>query len=126
MDYDKEIFNMDISAQRQIFEYQLDNIQNQPDTIRKLTSINIDFRIFPFVEIYETTPQEKNIFEDNIRYNGMTIMVTGYIENYLKPDDETFIQGTIIRYNEDIQKENDYTLVSELNKELNIGVYITI
>ena len=125
MDFDREIFNMDISAQRQIFEYQLDNIKSQPDAISKLTSLNIDFRIFPYVEIYSTNDSELQFFRDNLRWNGMTIMVTGYIEQYLRPvGEETFIQATIIRYNENIKKENDYTLVSELNKELDMGIYI--
>ena len=125
MDFDREIFNMDISAQRQVFEYQLDNIKSQPDAISKLTSLNIDFRIFPYVEIYSTNDSELQFFRDNLRLNGMTIMVTGYIEQYLKPiGEETFIQATIIRYNENIKKENDYTLVSELNKELDMGIYI--
>lgn len=126
MDYDREIFNMDISAQREIFNYQLDNIKSKPDAISKLTSLNIDFRIFPYVEIYSTNDSELQFFRDNMKWNGMTIMVTGYIEQYLKPaGEETFIQATIIRYNENIQHENDYTLVSELNKELDMGVYIT-
>lgn len=126
MDYDREIFNMDISAQREIFNYQLDNIKSKPDAISKLTSLNIDFRIYPYVEIYSTNDSELQFFRDNMKWNGMTIMVTGYIEQYLKPaGEETFVQATIIRYNENIKKENDYTLVSELNKELDMGVYIT-
>lgn len=125
MEFDKKVFDVDLAAQRKLFDYQLDNIQNQPDTIKKLTSINIDFRIFPFVEIYEPTDSEKEIFRDNIRYNGMTIMATGYIENYLKPNDETFIKATLIRFNEFEPLENDYTLVQNINFELDKGIYIT-
>lgn len=125
MEFDKKVFDVDLAAQRKLFDYQLDNIQNQPDTIKKLTSINIDFRIFPFVEIYEPTEQEQLIFRDNIRYNGMTIMATGYIENYLKPNDETFIKATLIRFNEFEALENDYTLVQNINFELDKGIYIT-
>lgn len=125
MEFDKKVFDVDLAAQRKLFGYQLDNIQNQPDTIRKLTSINIDFRIYPFVEIYEATEEEQLIFRDNIKYNGMTIMATGYIENYLKPNDETFIKATLIRFNEFVGQENDYTLVQNINFELDKGIYIT-
>lgn len=121
----EELQGISLASQRKLFNYQLDNIQNQPDTLKKLTSINIDFRIFPFVEIYESTEQEQLIFRDSIRYNGMTIMSTGYIENYLNPDDETFIQATLIRFNEYIGQENDFTLVQAINNELNQGIYIT-
>ena len=124
MDFDRQIMDVDLSAQRALFNYQIDNIQNQPDTIRKLTSINIDFKIFPYVEIYEATDQEKLLFRDNIKYNGMTIMATGYIENYLKPNDETFIKATLIRFSEFSYQENDFTLVQNINYELNKGIYI--
>lgn len=121
----EQIQGLTLAQSRDLFNYQLDNIKNQPDTIKKLTSINVDFRIFPFVEIYECTEQELTIFRDNIKYNGMTLMVTGFIENYLKDNDETFIQGTLIRFNEFEKQENDYTLVQRINDELNKGVYIT-
>lgn len=121
----EQIQGLTLAQSRDLFNYQLDNIKNQPDTIKKLTSINVDFRIFPFVEIYECTEQELTIFRDNIKYNGMTLMITGFIENYLKDNDETFIQGTLIRFNEFEKQENDYTLVQRINDELNKGVYIT-
>ena len=120
----EQIQGITLETSRALFNYQLDNIKNQPDTIKKLTSLNIDFRIFPFVEIYECSEQEKTIFRDMIRYNGMTLMVTGYIENYLKPNDETFIQGNLIRFNDFEDEENDFTLVQEINNELNKGIYI--
>lgn len=125
MDFDREVFNVDLSAKRDLFNYQLDNIQNQPDTIKKLTSINIDFRIFPFIEIFEPQEQEVQLFQNMIRYNGMTIMCTGYIENYLEPNNETFIKATLIRFNEFEAQENDYTLVQNINIELDKGIYIT-
>lgn len=120
----EKLQGVSLEAQRKLFDLSIDNIKNVPDTIKKLTSINIDFKIFPFVEIYECTESEKLIFEDEIRYNGMTINATGYIENYLKDDDETFIQATLIRYNDNLDQESDYTLVQTINEELNKGIYI--
>lgn len=125
MEFDRKVFDLDLANQRALFDYQLDNIQSMPRTISKLTSINTDFRVWPFVEIYSTTIDDRNHFNDMIKYNGMTIMVTGYIEDYLKPSDETFIKATLIRFYEFSKQENDFTLVEAINYELSKGIYIT-
>lgn len=120
----EQLQSVSLESQRKLFNYQLDNIQNQPKTVSKMTSINEDFRIFPFVEIYEGTANDITNFRNNIKWNGMTIMVVGHIENYLETGTETFIQATLLRYNEAIRIENDFTMVEEINVELNKGIYI--
>ena len=121
----EEIQRVSLESQRKLYKYQLDNIQNVPRTISKLTSINTDFRVWPYVEVFEPSSDDRRHFNDMIRYNGMTIMVTGYIDDYLKANDETFIQATLIRFNDQVRIENDYTLVEDINTELNKGIYIT-
>lgn len=121
----ESIQNVQLEAQRKLFEYQLDNIQSQPTTISKLTSINTDFRIFPFVEIFTGSDTDIKNFRNNIKWNGMTIMCVGLIEEYLESGTETFIQATLLRYNHFIEIENDFTAVQEINTELNKGIYIT-
>ena len=121
----EQLQGISLDSQRKIFEYQLDNIQNQPTTISKLTSINTDFRIYPFVEIYTGTDTDIKNFRNNIKWNGMSIMCVGKIEEYLEAGTETYIQATLLRYNHFIEIENDFTAVQEINAELNKGVYIT-
>ena len=125
IDFMRETQSIDINARRQLFNYQLDNIKSQPNTIRKMTTINTDFRIFPFVEVYDTTPQDKENFDNLIKYNGMTIMVMGFMEQYLQDNTETFFQASVVRFTDFIGVENDYTLVSDINNELEMGLYIT-
>ncbi len=125
IDFMRENQSIDINARRQLFNYQLDNIKSQPNTIRKMTSINTDFRIFPFVEVYDATPQDKQNFDNLIKYNGMTIMVMGFMEEYLQANTETFFQASVVRFTDYIGVENDYTLVSDINNELEMGLYIT-
>ena len=121
----EQLQNISLESQRKLFSYQLDNIQNQPTTISKLTSINMDFRIFPFVEIFKGSDDDLKNFRNNIKWNGMTIMCVGKIEEYIESNNETFIQATLLRYNHFINIENDFTAVQEINAELNKGVYIT-
>ena len=90
-----------------------------------MASINTDFRIFPFVEVYDTTPQDKENFDNLIKYNGMTIMVMGFMEQYLQANTETFFQASVVRFTDFIGVENEYTLVSDINNELEMGLYIT-
>lgn len=125
IDFMRESQSIDINARRQLFNYQLNNIKSQPNTIRKMASINTDFRIFPFVEVYDTTPQDKENFDNLIKYNGMTIMVMGFMEQYLQDNTETFFQASVVRFTDFIGVENDYTLVSDINNELEMGLYIT-
>ncbi|MCR4660708.1 MAG: hypothetical protein K5765_01750 [Clostridia bacterium] len=124
MQYDREIFDMDIKAQKDIFNYQLDNIKSQPDAISKLTSINVDFRIYPFIEIYMGHSDDIKNFRNAMKWNGMTIMVQGYIREYLKPNqEETYIEASILRFNDYVAESCDYHLVTEINKELDKGLY---
>lgn len=125
MDFDRELFNVDIQASRELFNYQLDNIKSQPNPITKLTSINSDFRVFPFIEIYDTTETDLKNFRNLIKFNGMTIMCMGKLEEYLKPNDETFFQASVIRFADFIGKENSNQLVIDINRELETGIYIT-
>lgn len=124
--YNEDVQKIGLDNQKALYNLNLDNIQAQPNTISKLTSINQDFRIFPYVEVYSCSVEEERIYDDMIRYNGMTINVTGHISDYLKEDDETFIQAHLVRfYAVDTQDESDYVIVDDINRELNLGIYIT-
>lgn len=115
---------MDMKAQKDIFNYQLDNIKSQPNAISKLTSINVDFRIYPFIEIYMGHSDDIKNFRNAMKWNGMTIMVQGYIREYLKPNqEETYVEASILRFNDYVAQSCDFHLVTEINKELNKGLY---
>ena len=122
----RELNNIAISKMDSDFKYQMDNIKSMPHTIKKLTNINEDTRIFPFIEIYSATPTEEQSFEFKMKYTGYTIMTTGKIIDYCEPNVETFVQADLIRLDLSRSEETaDNHIASEIALELSKGIYIT-
>lgn len=105
---------------KDLFGYQLGNIQALPQTISKVSSFNANNKIFPVLEYYTATEVEKQALRDKIKYNGMTVMTIGKIVDYLQTD-KSYIKGQLIRL-EDLGE--DYHIISTIAGELNKGVYI--
>lgn len=117
MDYTKDLFG-----------YQLGNIQALPNTISKVSALNNNNKIFPILEYYTCTDEEVTAFVNKLAYNGMTVMVISYIENYIGNSweyngitDKGYIKGQLIRFNDEGE---DFHVVNEIASELNKGVYI--
>ena len=126
IEMNRELNNLAISKMDTDFKYQMDNIKSMPHTVKKMTAINGDTRVFPFIEIYSASLVEENSFDLKIRYTGMTIMTTGYIYNYLKDDEEVFIQADLIRLDLSRSEETaDNHIANEIASELAKGLYIT-
>lgn len=102
------------------FGYSLGNIKALPDSLTKVSAFNNNNKIFPVIEYYTCTEQEKKALEDKMKYNGMTVMRIGTIREFLKSE-KSYIKGKIIRlenFNE------DFHYVNELANEFNKGVFI--
>lgn len=115
---DKQVEEKDYMMDQ--YRFQLGNIKALPNTINKVTPLTYNNKLFPFIEIYECTDEEKELFERYLEYRSMTIESVDFISNYIK-DNRTFIQATPIRL------ENiDLTAIelSEIFKEFKQGVYI--
>ena len=122
----RELNNIALSKMQSDFNYQMDNIQSMPHTIKKLTQINGDTRIFPFIEIYSASTVEEDSFNLKIKYTGMTIMTTGKIADFLQEGEETFIQASLIRLDMSRSEESaDNHIAIEIANELDKGIYIT-
>lgn len=106
---------------KDLFNYNLQNIQALPYSLAKSSSFNINSKYVPFLEFYTCTEEEKQTLLDKIKWQGMTIMRTGYIQDYLDTNsDETYIEASPIRL---LIKEDAHT-AQEIAKELSMGVYI--
>ena len=82
------------------FGYQLQQIQALPYSLNKVGVQNVNYKYFPFVEIYESTPEEITALINKIKWNGMTIMRIGTIPDFIKTTEDdigTFIQATPLR-----------------------------
>ena len=103
--------------------FQLDNIKALPNSLSKVDSFNNNNKIFPLIEEYSCTDEEKQIFEDKIKYEGMTINAIGKIASYVKQNDElTFVKGKMIRMEE---IEDDSHVLYAIYEEIAKGVYLS-
>lgn len=121
MDYTKDLFG-----------YQLGNIQALPYTLTKVSSFNNNNKIFPVLEYYTCTDIEKEALAQKIAWNGMSVGVIGTINDYIANswsyainnktiESKGYIKGQIIR----IENLNDeYHLLNSIAKEINMGVFL--
>lgn len=102
------------------FGYNLGNIAARPQSLTKVSSFNPNNKIFPFLEYYTCTEEEKEALRNKIKYNGMTVMAIGTIADYqlLEP---SYIKARLIRL-ENINA--DYHEALALAEEMNKGVFI--
>lgn len=99
------------------YQYQIGNIQARADTITKISTFNPNFKIYPILEEYRSTAQERTILTQGIKWNGLSLEQVGHISDFSQ--DGTFVQATLLR---------DTTIPPQIfaaiNDELEMGVYL--
>ena len=104
------------------FNYQLGNIKALPYTLTKVGAFDINSKIWPFVEYYTCTEEEKAALENKIKYESMTVMRIELLGTYYGAFEEpTYFKGELIR-NEEIAEDNH--VFEAIYDELVKGVYI--
>ena len=110
------------------FGYSLRNIQALPNTLNKTSSIVAISKLFPFVEKYTCTEEEKEALRNKIKYNGMTIMRIGTIQDFIgisypSGSQYNYVKAKLIR---SVDISSDYNVLEAIAEELNKGVYFKI
>lgn len=113
-----------IDFKHDLFGYQLGNIKAMPNSIAKTTAYNIINKIFPVIEVYDCTDEEKLAVANKIAWNGMTVMAIGKIYDYIPNSwsygnitDKGYIKGQIIRLEGEIDDAHlQATIIEEINK----------
>lgn len=103
-----------------MYNYSLGNIKALPYTISKVTSINENNKIWPFIEIYDCSPEEKDIFRSKLKYNGMTVMAISTIASY-QNGEPSYLKGSMVRM-EGIHA--DKHLLDDIYTEVAKGLFI--
>ena len=121
LDYKNTIKMMEENRQYSIdmYGYNLQNIQAVPTSLTKTSALTYNTRVWPFIEYYTCTDAEKDALKDKMKYNGMTIMKIGKLNDYLLGEDK-FYKGRLIRLNIKVDSHMAYEIYNELNK----GVYL--
>lgn len=107
---------------RDMYGYNLGNIQALPTSISKTSAFTYNNKIFPILEYYTCTEEERQAFKDKIKYNGMTVMRIGKISDYLfrTSEERQYIKARLIRLEE---VGDDYHMLRSIDEELNRGMY---
>lgn len=112
--------NEALDYKKDMFGYNLQNIQALPQGLAKTSAISPDNKYVPFIEFYSCTDTEKQALQDKLTYDGYTIMRIGSIANYLQSN-KSYIKGRIIRI-EDIS--DDFHMLKAIADEIYKGVFI--
>ena len=122
LDYANTLKMMEENRQYAIdmYGYKLQNIQAIPTSLTKTSALTYNTRVWPFIEYYTCTDAERDALKDKIKYNGMTIMKIGKLNDYLLGVDN-FYKGQLIRLPD---SKIDGHMAFEIYNELNKGVYL--
>ena len=119
---DMSLMEKSLQEQRQFsidkYRMQLGNIQAIPYTITKVSSFDINSKIWPFLEFYTCTDTEKEALRMKIQYEGMTVGIVDYLGNYMNGG---YVQADLIR-NEAIIEDSHQ--LDDIYIELTKGVYM--
>lgn len=119
---DMNLMERGLQEQRQFsidkFRMQLGNIQALPYTLTKVGAFNINSKVWPFLEYYTCSEQEKEALKMKIQYEGMTVGVVDILGNYMTGG---YVQADLIR-NKDVI--DDSHLLDDIYIELTKGVYM--
>lgn len=120
-----------IDYKKDLFGYQLGNVKALPNSIAKSTAYNIINKVFPIIEFYDCTEEERSIVAKKIAWNGMTVMAIGKVADYINNNwtckindntsvsDKGYIKGQLIR----LDLDDDFHKIAQIADELNKGVY---
>ena len=111
-----------LNLKKDLFNYNLQNVQALPQSVSKTAAFNINSKYVPFLEKYTCTEEEKNALRDKLRWQGMTVMRTGQIQDYVWADD-TYIEAMPLRLT---GLSEDTHTAQAIAQELNMGTYIFI
>ena len=104
------------------YNYQLGNIKALPYTLTKVGAFDINSKIWPFLEYYTCTDEEKEALENKILYESMTVMRIDLFGSYWGAfDGPRYFKGELIR-NTEIAEDNH--IFEAIYAELLKGVYI--
>ena len=114
------------------FNYQLGNVKALPYTLTKIGAFDICSKIYPVLEYFTCTQEEREAFINKIKFESMTIMRVGYvgdfigIDSLISPEFQTadglhYFKGLLIRNDTIVTDNNVLTAIAD---ELQKGVFI--
>lgn len=112
------------SSQFDMFNYQLGNVKALPNTLTKVSTYNINNKIYPFYEIYEATSEEIEALRQQLKWRGYNLGIIGQLSDFQV--EGKYFKGKLIRLEENPDSYlGDSHLIENFNSELQQGIYWT-
>ena len=122
-----KLYQESVSFKKDMHEMQLENIKALPNSIANSTAYTENNPIFPVLEYYTCTTEEKDLVAKAIANMGMTVNAVGkpidYVYNtwsYNGIVSKGFFKATLLRI-EDLPE--DYHMLQAIAEELSLGIY---
>lgn len=123
----KALQNEALDYKKDMFNYQLGNIQAMPNSLSKTSAFTFNNKIFPIIEYYTCTEEEKKAIANKIAYNSMSVGRIGKIQDFIGNkwsygdiSSKGYIKGQVIRM-ENISDDTNY--LNQIANEIYKGVY---
>lgn len=106
-----------------MYNYNLGNVKALPYGLAKSDALTENFKYFPFIEEYDCTDVEKDLYRQKLKYDGMTVGAIGNLESYIPtgPDwDFQMLKGRMIMAD---NITDDFHIVDAIYQEVLKGFY---
>ena len=117
--YQKQLNEEAIDYRRDQFGFQIENIKALPQNLTNVGGLTANNKLFPVLEYYTCTDDEKQAIQLKLQYNGMSVNRIGTIAAFLQPT-ESYIKGKLIRLT--IDEDNHF--IEAIANEIDRGVFI--
>lgn len=119
-------YNEQVSYTKDMHRMQLENIQALPANLTNVGALTYNNMIWPVLEHYSCSQEEKDAIVEYLKYYGMSVGVVGALIDYVNKypeynvDGQTFVAGQLIRLN----LNDDNHIVDHIYNEIKKGVFI--
>ena len=117
----EKYYGIQESYTKDSFQLQLGNIKALPYSLTKVSSLNNNNKLFPFIEKYEATDTEVQALINKITYTSMTVGAVDTIANYIDANEKHWLSGEILIMD---NLGEDSLLAGTIYEEIKKGVYI--
>lgn len=116
----KELNKEALNYNKDMYNYNLQNIQALPQTLSSISSYDANNKLWPFLEIYDCSDVEKEAMRNKLIYNGMKVGRIDTINSFISST-SNYIKAQLIR-NE--VSNLDYNELNDIGLELDKGVFM--
>lgn len=117
--YNQQKYEKQLAYTKDMHTLQLENIQALPQNLTNVGAMTYNNKLFPILEYYTCSDEEKSAVINYLYYYGMTVNAIGNMVEYMW-ETPTFISGQIIRLNID----EDNHIIEHIYNEIKKGVFI--